>query len=73
MPTAGRNVFLDNDREESAIAGQLLKLAHHARAHGRAIGIGHPFPETANAIGRCREYLEKSGIVLVSVSKLLAG
>jgi hypothetical protein len=50
MAAAQRNVFLDNLPVEEAILSQLSKLVKIAHIHGTAIGIGHPFPETASAI-----------------------
>ncbi len=50
ITTARRDIFLDNRHEESAILFQLHKLKRIALKHGRAIGIGHPFPETARAL-----------------------
>jgi len=71
MPTAHRNVFLDNVRRESAIISQLVNLQKHAMLYGRAIGIGHPFPETARAIGRFAKRLKQSNVSLVPVSEIL--
>jgi polysaccharide deacetylase 2 family uncharacterized protein YibQ len=71
MPTAHRNVFLDNVREESAIMVQLARLQKHALLYGRAIGIGHPFPETAGAIGLFAKKLKRSNVSLVPVSEIL--
>jgi len=71
IPTAYRNIFLDNVRDESAILSQLMQLENHALRHGRAIGIGHPFAETARAIGRFAEQLRRSPATLVPVSKIL--
>ena len=71
MATAHRNVFLDNVREEPAILSQLASLQKYAMIHGRAIGIGHPFPETARAIGRFAKRLKRSNVSLVPVSKIL--
>jgi hypothetical protein len=50
ITTARRDIFLDNRLEESAILSQLHKLKRIAKKYGRAIGIGHPFPETARAL-----------------------
>ena len=71
MLTAHRNVFLDNVHEESAIMSQLVNLQKHAMLYGRAIGIGHPFPETARAIGRFAKRLKRSNVSLVPVSDIL--
>lgn len=69
--TARRNIFLDNRQKESSILYQLSHLKAIARKFGCAIGIGHPFPETAHAIGRFVEDLEGSDISLVHVSNLI--
>lgn len=50
MPSAFRNFFLDNSPNEAYISAQLDKLINHAYRFGRAVGIGHPYPETARAI-----------------------
>ena len=50
IATACRNIFLDNIPNESAILHQLHRLRKHAWKYGRAIGIGHPYPETARAL-----------------------
>ena len=69
--TARRNIFLDNRQEESAVLYQLSHLKAIAGKHGCAVGIGHPFPETARAIGRFAKDLEGSGISLVHASDLI--
>ncbi len=50
VTTARRDIFLDHRLDESAILSQLRKLKRIALKYGRAIGIGHPFPETARAL-----------------------
>jgi len=71
MAAATRNIFLDNDRNEALILSQLLKLKRHALRYGSAIGIGHPFAQTARAIGRFSRALEDSSVSLVYVSALI--
>lgn len=71
MPTAHRNLFLDNIRTEAAIMNQLNHLENLARLHGRAIGIGHPFPQTAKAIGNFARKIKNSKVCMVSVSEIL--
>ncbi len=71
IPTAYRNVFLDNIRGESAILSRLNQLRTHALRYGRAIGIGHPFPETARAIGHFAKQLNPKQIRLVPASHIL--
>lgn len=45
-----RNIFLDNNREEGAIRRQLNHAIRLAKRRGRAIAIGHPYPETRRAL-----------------------
>lgn len=71
MPTACRNIFLDNHLEDNYILRQLHKLQIHAKVHGHAIGIGHPFPETARAIKRYLSNSKHSGVSFVHISDLL--
>lgn len=71
MPSAFRNVFLDNIPNESAIHYQLHNLIKCAFKFGHAIGIGHPYPETARALGRFLGDFKKSGVSLVHASQIL--
>lgn len=45
-----RDVFLDNVRDPALIRAQLDEALAIARREGSAIAIGHPYPETAEAI-----------------------
>ncbi len=72
MPSACRNRFLDNRLDESAIHFQLHRLIRSAYKYGHAIGIGHPFPETAEALGRFLSEFERYGVSLVYVSQVLS-
>lgn len=47
-----RDVFLDNDKSVPAILHQLRLAESLARRSGRAIAIGHPHPETLEALGQ---------------------
>ena len=71
MPAAYRNIFLDNHLDQAYILSQLRHLKKIALNYGHAIGIGHPFSETARAIGFFLEDLDDSGISLVHVSDLI--
>jgi polysaccharide deacetylase 2 family uncharacterized protein YibQ len=72
ISTACRNIFLDNVVDESAILMQLYKLEQHALRFGRAIGIGHPFPETARAIGKYLARKNAPDISFVHASRILS-
>ena len=71
MPAAYRHIFLDNILSESAIMLQLRKLKQCALHYGTAIGIGHPFPQTAHALKFFMENLNAPKISFVHISKVL--
>ncbi len=50
LPTAERSVFIDNERDAAAIRRQLEVALAIARTKGAATAIGHPYPETAQAL-----------------------
>jgi polysaccharide deacetylase 2 family uncharacterized protein YibQ len=65
-----RDVFLDHVRSEPAIRAQLAQAARLARAQGRAIAIGHPYPETLRVLRERLPALAREGVRLVSLSEL---
>lgn len=71
LDTACRNIFLDNRADIPSILSQLHRLRRHAARYGQAIGIGHPFPETAGAIRHFLKGLSDSEISFVHVSDLV--
>jgi hypothetical protein len=64
-----RNIFLDNVRDTKAILDQLAKAERIARVSKQAIAIGHPYPETLEAL-RAWQSERGQDVVVVSVSKL---
>jgi polysaccharide deacetylase 2 family uncharacterized protein YibQ len=68
--TANRNVFLDNVRDRQKIKIQLRKLLDIAERRGQAIAIGHPYPETLQALKELRREISSRAIV-VGVSELV--
>jgi polysaccharide deacetylase 2 family uncharacterized protein YibQ len=52
MSAASRNVFIDYRRDPGVILAQLRRLERHAYRHGCAVGIGHPYSETADMLDR---------------------
>jgi polysaccharide deacetylase 2 family uncharacterized protein YibQ len=71
MVTARRNIFVDNVIGESAVLSQLQRLQIRAMRHGRAVGIGHPFPETARAIRQFLRRVKHHDVSMVYVSDVL--
>jgi len=71
VPALKREVFLDNERSPDAIASQFERLVALAERHGRAVAIGHPFPETLALLEQRLPGLAARGIQLVSPSTML--
>lgn len=71
VPTASRNVFLDNDDDEEKITVQLMKLVKKSEEKGAAIGIGHVKPKTLNVLKKHIPRLQKDGYKFEFVSKIL--
>jgi polysaccharide deacetylase 2 family uncharacterized protein YibQ len=72
LESTSRDVFLDNDREPSAISRQLGRLLALAHQRGSALGIAHPYPETLDVLERELATLRSRHVRLVPVSELVA-
>lgn len=71
LPALRRQVFLDNVAEKGYIKGQIFRLAQEAIDQGSAIGIGHPYKATIEALKETLPELERQGIRLVKASELV--
>ena len=71
VPTARRNVFLDNDDDEEKITEQFMKLVKKSEELGSAIGIGHVKPKTLKILKKHIPELQKKGFKFEFVSKML--
>ena len=71
VPTARRDVFLDHDATDLAIAAEFGRLLAIAKCHQRAVAIAHPYPETLHFLETILPMLDRAGIQLVPVSQLL--
>jgi len=71
VPTARRDVFLDDVAEVAATEAQLRRAAALAKAHGSAIAIGHPRPTTLVAVRALLPELAGAGITLVLARDLV--
>ncbi|MBI2400478.1 MAG: divergent polysaccharide deacetylase family protein [Deltaproteobacteria bacterium] len=71
VPSADRNVFLDNTRDVDYIKSQLKEAARLAKRGGRAIAIGHPYPETIKALREAVPGLAADGVDVVGVSEIV--
>jgi polysaccharide deacetylase 2 family uncharacterized protein YibQ len=70
VPSAARDVFLDNEVDGEAIAAQLAETEAIARRHGSAIAIGHPHDATIDELAHWLPTLPGKGFELVPVSAL---
>lgn len=70
VPTAARDVFLDNRADVEYSEGQLLAAAALAQRNGSAIAIGHPRPTTLAAVKALIPRLQASGIQFVLAQEL---
>lgn len=71
IPTAGRNVFLDNAGDLISVDLQLSQTEQVARKKGNAIAIGHPRDATIQALEKWLPTLEAKGFVLVPVTTVV--
>ena len=72
IPSLARDVFLDNERDETAIDRQFDKLVAIARQRGYAIAIGHPFQETLAVLQRRLAPLSEGDVRLIPLTMLVA-
>jgi len=66
-----RNVFLDSTVGVDFSRKQIIELFRLAQKTGRAIGIGHPFPETLRALKDNLSLAKKYRVKLVFVSDII--
>jgi len=71
VPTARRDVFLDDVAELGATSSQLRRAAEIAKQKGSAIAIGHPRPTTLSAVRALLPELARDGITLVLARELV--
>ena len=71
VPSARRNIFLDNDPDEEKITRQLLSLVEIAERDGSAIGIGHVKQNTLNVLRKQIPELKRKGFKFEFVSNML--
>jgi uncharacterized protein len=72
VPTAGRDVFLDNREDVDYTEGQLREAAAIAIRTGSAIAIGHPRPTTLAAVKAMIPDLQAQGIEFVLAGDLVS-
>ena len=71
VPTAKRQIFLDNRAEVDYIRMQIRKMVKMSDNRGAVIAICHPYPETMEAFRLELPWLKKQQIDFVSASALV--
>lgn len=71
LQTAARDIFLDNEEDVDYIRKQLRKMVHLAKSQREVIAIGHPYPETLEAIRLEKDWLLAQSVDFVPASALV--
>ena len=71
IPTARRDIFIDNDSDPVEIAARLAELEALARRRGFAVGIAHPRPQTLLALEAWLPGIVERGFVLAPISAIV--
>ena len=71
VPTAARQVFLDNDQNAEEVEQRLAETERVARMDGFAVAIGHPHDGTLEALQAWLPRMQADGIVLVPLSAIV--
>jgi len=72
LASVARDVFLDNERTETAITAQLQTAIRLARKQGTAVVIGHPYPQTLAVLERELPRLKEQGIEWIDIRSMIA-
>lgn len=70
VPTAVRDVFIDNELDLNYVLRQLALAERIAERRGFAVAIGHPHEVTITALGRWLPTLNERGFQLVPISAI---
>ena len=71
VPTARRNIFLDNNNDLDMIEEQINKLANSAKKNGVAVGLGHARKNTLSVLEKVVPRLLDKGFVFQFASQVV--
>ena len=71
VPTARRNIFLDNNNDLDKIEEQMNKLANSAKNNGFAVGLGHARKNTLSVLEKVVPGLLDKGFVFQFASQVV--
>jgi polysaccharide deacetylase 2 family uncharacterized protein YibQ len=69
--TGSRDIFIDGERSAAAIARRLSQIEDFALKTGNVIAIGHPYPETLNALSKWTKTIKERGFRLAPLREVL--
>ncbi|WP_130902935.1 divergent polysaccharide deacetylase family protein [Pseudomonas sp. Sample_23] len=72
LASVSRDVFLDDERTEAAIATQLQTAIALAHKQGSAVMIGHPYPQTLAVLERELPRLKAQGIDWIDIRQMIS-
>jgi len=72
LASVSRDVFLDDERTEAAIAHQLQTAIDLARRQGSAVMIGHPYPQTLAVLERELPKLQAQGVEWIDIKSMIS-
>lgn len=72
LASVSRDVFLDDERTEAAIATQLQTAIALAHKQGSAVMIGHPYPQTLAVLERELPKLKAQGIDWIDIRQMIS-
>ena len=71
VPTASRDIFLDDAADSNSIRHELDQAVRYAKAHGEAVANGHPRAATVAALSEYLPEIQREGIALVFASQVV--
>lgn len=71
LPSDQRDIFLDSEVTEGFILKQVHQLIRLCEKKNKAIAIGHPYPETLRILPKVMDIIEREGIKIVPVSRII--
>ena len=71
LRVAQRKIFIDNIRDYNEIYNNLIGVINYNKDASPLIVIGHPYPETINALRDAVKVLRGKGILIVPVSRII--
>lgn len=72
LASVSRDVFLDDERSETAITHQLQTAIDLARRQGSAVMIGHPYPQTLAVLERELPKLQAQGVEWIDIKSMIS-